>query len=206
MNTGNLWIIWMLSENIQWVPWAIAYLLTGLLSEHSSLCVPVGFLGISVSSHWLWHLSPLCSLSQGQLAGQNLPGHWDFTFSDTDQQKLHHGRVLFSPLVIPSGGVCRDICRVGRHSSRSEQLWQSSAWETEPATPLEGRAWAQLSSEMLLPAWDCPCAQPAEREAGRCSRLWHTYSRNLFTHSYTFGFSSQHGFFSLLRPSFFPGV
>lgn len=37
-------------------------------------------------------------------------------------------------------------------------------------------------------------AQPAKREAGRCSRLWHTYSLNLFPHSYTFGFSSQHSF------------
>lgn len=171
-----------------------------------SLC-PCGFLGNIC--HWLRYLSLHCYLSQGQLTGQNLPGHWDFISTDTAQHKLHHENIPFPPLVTPSGRFCRDICRVVRYSSSAEQLCQGPAWETELATALEGRSgrpWSQLSLELLSPTRCCPCAQPDKPEAGRCSRLWHTYSLNLFTHSYTFGFSSQHCVFSLLSPSFFPGV
>lgn len=203
--------MWMLAENVKWAHWAIAYLLTGLPSEHSSFCVPVGFLGISVSSLWLWYLSLLCYLSKGQLAGWTLPDHWDFNF-------YWHSSTKFSPWKrsLPSLGdsIWEVLQGYLQSGEAQQQCWAALA-------KVSRRGWACSSSggqegpmvmvtlsllELLLPARCRPRAQPAEPGAARCSGLWHTYSLNLFTHSHTFGFSSQHCFFSLLSPSFFPGV
>lgn len=181
----------MLAENVKWAHWAIAYLLTGLPSEHSSFCIPVGFLGISVSSLWLWYLSLLCYLSQGQLAGRTLPGHCDFPFS-------WHGSTKASPWKHSLPSLDDSIWELLQGYLRSGEA-QKQCWAALAKVSM--RDWACSSSggqkgQVLVTALlGAAPASMAERGAGGCSGLWHTYSLNLFTHSYTLGFSSQHCFF-----------
>lgn len=168
MNTENLWLVWMLAENVKWGHWAIAYLLTGLCSEHSSLC-PCGFLG-NICQQPLVMVFVIALLPvTGTTCWMEPAGPLGLHFLLTQLNKSFTMKMFpFLPWWLHLGGSAGIFVEQGAQQQCSSG--KRSAWETELAAALEGkrgRSWSQLS-------WSCSGSTvPAEWEAGRCSRLTH---------------------------------
>lgn len=197
MNTENLWLVWMLAENVKWGHWAIAYLLTGLCSEHSSLC-PCGFLG-NICQQPLVMVFVIALLPvTGTTCWMEPAGPLGLHFLLTQLNKSFTMKMFpFLPWWLHLGGSAGIFVEQGAQQQCSSGKGQRGRLSLQQLWRARGAGHGHSSLGAALGA-RCQLSEKLEEARG-----WHTYSLILFTHSYTSGFSSQHCFFSLLSLSLF---